>query len=383
MVDGPRGSTWQERLRPSLWDLRLRPPLWDLALAAALTPLVYLPPVLLTVPLAWRRRFPLTVFAIQMVGIMLVGEDLGPELPAFVAIMIGIYSVGAHHPSWQVSFAAVLGAAVVVAAIFGEVTPPIPDALTPLALAVPVWLAANQIRLSRARADESTSRARRAERERDTAAQAAIARERARIAQELHDVVTHNVSVMVVQASAARQVIDTEPAFARDALAAIERVGQQAMTELREMLGVLSESGEGEAPRTPQSGLGQVPTLVAEVRAAGLPVRLETAGSPRSLPPGVDVAAYRVVQEALTNVLRHAPGAVTTVRVEHGPDHLLVEVTNEPPTGTVPVAGGGGRGLIGLAERLHVHHGVLDHGPRLLGGYRVSARFPLAMVEAS
>jgi signal transduction histidine kinase len=371
-MDGHSGWAWWERLRP---------PLWDLVLAVALTPLVYLPPVLLTVPLAWRRRFPLTVFCIQMVGAILVGEDLGPELPAFVAIMIGIYSLGAHHRSTTVSLIAVLIASIIVAAIFGEVTPPIPDVFTPLALAVPVWLAANQIRLSRARADESASRARRAERERDTAALAAIARERARIAQELHDVVTHNVSVMVVQASAARQVIDTEPAFARGALTAIERVGQQAMTELRDMLGVLTESGD--VPRAPQSGLAQVPALVAEVGSAGLPVRLETTGRPRALPAGVDVAAYRVVQEALTNVLRHAPGAPTTVRVEHGPDHLLVEVTNDAATGPGRPAGEGGRGLIGLAERLHVHHGDLAYGPRLLGGYRVTARFPLVMVETS
>jgi signal transduction histidine kinase len=276
----------------------------------------------------------------------------------------------------------VLLMSVVVAAIFGEVTPPIPDVLTPLALAVPVWLAANQIRLNRMRADESTDRARRAERERDTAELAAIARERARIAQELHDVVTHNVSVMVVQASAARQVIDREPAFVRDALAAIERVGQQAMTELRGMLGVLAESGD--APRAPQSGLAQVPALLAEVGAAGLPVRLETTGPPRPLPPGVDVAAYRVVQEGLTNVLRHAPGAATTVRVEHGPDHLLVEVVNEAPAEQrTPAGDGGGRGLIGLAERLHVHHGDLSYGPRLLGGYRLAARFPLSLVEVS
>jgi signal transduction histidine kinase len=358
------------------WRARLRPPMEDVVLAGVLTAVVFVPPVILTLPLAWRRRFPLTVFGIQAFATFLAGDDLSPELTAFLAITVGVYSVAAHCRSWWASLAAVLTFTTATAVAFGEVTPPIPESLTAFALAVPLWLAGNQIRLFRHRAEESSGRAQRAERERDSAALAAIAHERARIARELHDVVTHNVSVMVVQASAARQVIDTEPAFARDALTAIERVGQQAMTELREMLGVLAD--QGETPRAPQSGLAQVPSLVAEVRSAGVPVDIGQTGTPRPLPPGVDVAAYRVVQEALTNVLRHAPGAATTVRIDHRAAELVVEVSNDPAPARVDAAPEGGRGLIGLAERLHVHHGELTYGPRLLGGYRVAARFPLA-----
>jgi len=369
---------------PATWRERLRPPLWDVVLAAGLGAVVLVPPLLLTAPLAWRRRFPLTVFAIQVFGVFLVDGELYPELTAFIAITVGVYSVAAHHPSAWASFAAVLGFATAISTVFGEVAPPIPEALTAFAIAIPLWLAGNQIRLSRDRAEASTSRAERAERERDSAALAAMARERARIARELHDIVTHNVSVMVVQASAARQVIDTEPAFAREALAAIERVGQQAMHELRDMLGVLAENAE--APRAPQSGMAQIPALLAEVRSAGVPVGVEHTGTSRSLPPGIDVAAYRVVQEALTNVLRHAPGAATTVRVEHGRTELVVEVTNDPsPVPALAVVPGrpGGRGLIGLAERLHHHHGELTFGPRLVGGYRVAAHFPLLPDDAA
>jgi len=384
------------------WWARARPPASDLILAAVLSLLVLTPPLLLTAPLAWRRRYPIIVFGIQLLGILVADGDLRPEQSAFVALLVGVYSVAAHHRSPVVSASVLFAFGVTIAVLFEEVVPKIPGRLTAFALIVPLWLAGNSSRLARHRLDASRIRAQRAEEERD----AAIVQERARIARELHDVVTHNVSVMVVQASAARQVLDSvagpnpatpahEPelarpredegmAFARGAMAAVERVGQQAMEELRYMLGVLGDSREsalsrdGDVPRGPQAGLDQLEALLQRVRHAGVPVDYAATGDARTLPAGVDLTAYRVIQEALTNVLRHAPGAATTVRVHYGPDELLVEIINEPTLASAALEPNpAGRGLAGLAERVRLYHGELVAGRPSAGGYRVTARIPL------
>jgi signal transduction histidine kinase len=205
-------------------------------------------------------------------------------------------------------------------------------------------------------------------------------------------VVTHNVSVMVVQAGAARRVLDSSPGDAREALLAVEASGRTAMTELRHLLGLLAPPEEGEpglpgadsAALSPQPDLGQVGALVDRVRTAGLPVELSVDGR-RDLPPGLDLAAYRVVQEALTNVLKHAGQARTTIHVEYRPRELLITVCDDGPPPGSPApdlargepSGPGGRGLIGLRERIAVYHGELDAGPRPGGGWRLSAKIPL------
>jgi len=196
-------------------------------------------------------------------------------------------------------------------------------------------------------------------------------------------VVTHNVSVMVIQATAATQVLETEPARAKEAMHAVVHVGQEAMAELRDMLNVLGATGahdEPVAPKEPQAGLDQLDGLVTRVRAAGLPVTVERTGVLRVRPPGVDLAAYRVIQEALTNVLRHAPGAATRIRLDYGPEALLVEVANDRAPGRPEAAHlsteEGGRGLAGLDQRVRFHEGELHAGPRPDGGYLVSAAFP-------
>lgn len=366
------------------WWEPVRPPWFDIALALGLSLLVVQPFLLLTAPLAWRRRYPLAVVGIQLGAILVTDGELFPELTAFVAILIGVYSVAAYIRYPAVSAAVLFAYAAIVASRYGEVVPPIPDELVAFALVVPLWLAGNASRLARERLRATAGRAQRAEQERDRA----IAEERARIARELHDVVTHNVSVMVVQASAARQVLDTqsrpELADVRDAMASVERVGQQAMEELRHMLGVLGESDRAavlhlpEVPLVPQAGLDQLEALRQRIEHAGVPIRLAVTGTVVTLPAGVDLTAYRVVQEALTNVLRHAPGAATTVNVHYGSEELLVEVINEPGPSPVSIAGGGGgRGLAGLAGRVQLYHGELTAGTRLLGGYRVQARIPL------
>ena len=361
-----------------------RPPLADVILAAVLSLLVFWPPLLITVPLAWRRRLPLAAFLTQMVGLA-ISADRGivPELTGFAALMLGIYSLAAYHRDPWVSLAVLLTAATWVAVQFGDATPEVPEYLTAFILVVPLWLVGNQVRQSHRRVEASTSRAERLARERDTAAVAAIAQERARIARELHDVVTHNVSVMVIQATAATQVLEIEPARAQEAMHAVVRVGQEAMAELRDMLNVLGGTGQPDepvAPKEPQAGLDQLDGLVSRVMAAGLPVTVRQTGVLRTRPPGVDLAAYRVIQEALTNVLRHAPGAATTIRLDYGAEALLVEVANDAPPGRPAAAdlstGEGGRGLAGLDQRVRFHEGELRAGPRPDGGYVVSARFP-------
>jgi signal transduction histidine kinase len=213
----------------------------------------------------------------------------------------------------------------------------------------------------------------------------------------MHDVVTHNVSVMVVQAGAARRVLESSPGEARQALLAVEASGRTAMTELRYLLGLLAPTGTGTGSRpasvpgavpdlalAPQPGIAGIPALLARVCAAGMPVELVTdaAGTERALPPGVDLAAFRVVQEALTNVMKHAGAARATVRLEYRPHDLLITVSDDgPPPGAAPAAQpsgpAGGRGLIGLRERIAVYGGELDAGPRPSGGWRLTARIPV------
>lgn len=243
------------------------------------------------------------------------------------------------------------------------------------------------------------------QRERESAARSAVDAERARIARELHDIVSHNVSLMVVQAGAAREVLTTMPDEAATALAAVEGAGRSAMTELRHLLGLLAPSpsgadersdvGEhGENTLSPQPSLGQLSALVDRIAFAGLPVDVRISGEPYPLPAGIDVTAYRIVQEALTNALKHGVAARAEVTVRYADRSLRVEVLNTGPsvlTGSWavtrekaadPDAGAGrdegaGRGLLGIRERVAVYGGQLDARRRLGGGYRVRARIPV------
>jgi signal transduction histidine kinase len=237
------------------------------------------------------------------------------------------------------------------------------------------------------------------ERERESAAATAIATERDRIAAELHDIVSHNVSLMIVQAGAAREVLGTMPDEAAAALRAVEDAGRGAMTDLRHLLGLLAPSQHGEdadpgplgggvdAELSPQPGLDRLGPLVDRISFAGLPVEVRISGEPRPVPQGIDVTAYRIVQEALTNALKHGDGGRAEVSVRYADHALRVEVLN---TGTSVLTGsisvrpsvsgrheGAGRGLLGLRERVAVYGGDLDARRRLGGGYRVRARIPL------
>jgi signal transduction histidine kinase len=266
-------------------------------------------------------------------------------------------------------------------------------------------LVGNAVRRWRHQAGDSQERLERAEAEHRAATMRALAAERSRIAGELHDVVTHNVSVMVVQAGAARRVLAGSPDDARTALLAVEASGRTAMVELQHLLGLLSpvegmqpESGAGAlgtAPLQPQPGLGHLRSLVDRVAAAGLPVELTVTGQPRTLPPGLDLTAYRVVQEALTNAMKHAGRAAAVVTLDYREDVVVVDVSDNGGRDhrpgraassvrtSPPGVAGSGRGLLGLRERLSLYGGEFDAGPRPAGGWRVRATLPDVAVAAS
>ncbi len=213
------------------------------------------------------------------------------------------------------------------------------------------------------------------EQDRETHVRAAVAHERQRIARELHDVVAHSVSVMALQAGAARQYLGRDPERARQPLLLVEDVGREALEELHRLLQVLRHHDEGQRPL---AGLDHVDQLVEQVRRAGVDVRVDVGGAPRRLAPGLDLTAYRVLQEALTNVLKHAPAARPRVEVVYAERELLLSVVDEGGgTASRPGRGSGGHGLIGMRERVLLYGGCLDAGPRAEGGFAVRARLPL------
>ncbi|MEE1786429.1 histidine kinase [Streptomyces sp. SP17BM10] len=336
-------------------------------------------------PLTLRRRYPLAaLWAVLALALPVRHQSEDIAYSAGVAVVIAAYSVAAYgrRPAAVLASLPVATAALVL--LFTDAKlPHFPNGVVAVLLLVPVLAVAYELRMWRRRAAEGHERLSALERGQLAALQRAVEHERARIAGELHDVVTHNVSMMTIQAGAARKILDTAPDKAREAMAAVETGGRAAMTELRHVMGLLTiDAGTGDDPAatadlSPQPGLGRLDALVEGVRQAGLTVGLTVSGRRRAVPPGVELAAYRVVQEALTNTVKHAGGAAAEVTVEYAPGHLAVEVTDTGgrPTGTA--ATGNGRGLIGLRERLAVYGGTLHTGPRPRGGYRVKALIPL------
>jgi signal transduction histidine kinase len=206
-----------------------------------------------------------------------------------------------------------------------------------------------------------------------------VADERARIARELHDVVAHSISVMVVQAGSARLQLRNQPDTSEEALRSVERTGRQALAEMRRMLGVL-RTDHDDLALLPQPSLQGLDQLVDQMREAGLAVDAHVQGGPATLPPGLDLSAYRIVQEALTNALKHAGRTCASVSVGYLPDQLLLEITNQPGA-AVHGRVNGGHGLIGMRERAALFGGTLKAGPQPDGGYRVVAAIPLPAPE--
>jgi signal transduction histidine kinase len=364
--------------------------------------------VLLSVPLAARRRFPLTAFGVLVLG-ALATRVYATDI-TFLAIVFAGYSAVVYSRFRNAALLGVPLAGVIVAAAFWTAAPATSagSAIPGQALAVPqppgftvayLWrlpgllVAASLVLIAVvANAMQARDRTLRLRAEHEAATRRALEQERARIASELHDVVTHNVSVMIVQAGAARQVLTESPGEATEALLAVESGGRAAMTELRQLLGLLSpaqapaeQARPDEEDLQPQPGLGQLQPLIDRVSAAGLPVELHVGGVPRSLPQGQDLAAFRVVQEALTNVIKHVGKPRTTVTLDYRADDLVVEVADagRPFPGARPAvtaAAGSGRGLLGLRERLALYGGDLLAEPRPGGGWLVRARMPVEPV---
>lgn len=340
--------------------------------------------LLITVPLIGRRRWPLACLTVQFAGLLPFENNVNAATLA--ALLIGAYSLAVYGRSALLSMSALLVAASVTAGVRTNTWPPLPERAGAFAILLPIGLFGVAIRAARSRAHAADQRAGALQREQQAATRLAVAQEQARIARELHDVVSHHVGVMTIQAGAAGKVLDAHPEQARSALSAIEASGRETMTELRHLLGVLTP-GPTDDLLHPQPGLDQLDALIENVRRAGQPVSARR--TPVALPRGMDLTAYRVVQEALTNALRHAPGARTDIVITTEPStepssaagrtDLVIEVTNDaPPPDAAPGGGvGSGTGLLGLAERLRLYGGTLETGRRVGGGFRVRARMPL------
>jgi len=365
-------------------DRRIDP---DLVLALALSVAILIesgftgyeslqPAVLLTtVPLIWRRRYPLLAFGLAVMGAVL--SNSAPFV-GLTCIVIAAYSVSVYSNEVLYALLVLIGTATAVVIRYGDgAMPSIPGSYGPFLLLLPVWLVGQQVRARQVRADASESKAMRLEREQDAATRAAIAEERGRVARELHDVVAHSVSVMLVQAGAARHVLATAPDQAREALLAVESSGREAMAELRHLVGVLHEDGAGGA-LAPQPGADGIEPLIRRVREAGLPVTLWIEGEPFPLSPGLNLALYRIVQEALTNALKYSGMAKTSVVLEYREAELKVAILDEG-TGMAPSDGTSqGRGLIVMQDRVALYGGTFEAGPRLTRGFAVRAWLPLA-----
>ncbi|MEV6818931.1 histidine kinase [Nocardiopsis dassonvillei] len=339
----------------------------------------------LVLPLALRRRYPLAVFALlALVGLLQLALGFGLVLADF-AVLIAMYTVAAHcRFGW--ALAALTTAEVGLVLMLAS----LPHAdwgdwnvfVVYTFLIMLLWVTGLYTSVRRGYLVGLEERAEWLERERDARARAAIAEERARIARELHDVVAHNVSVMVVQADGAAFAIDSDPARAKGALETISETGRTALAEMRGVLGVLRD-GEADEEYAPQPGVERLEQLFARVRSAGLPVEYTVEGPVRPLTTGVDLAVYRVVQESLTNTLKHAgPGASRVrVRLRYGDDTLEVRVLDDGRGTAASEAArpGRGHGLIGMRERVSVYGGSVRAGPCSGGGYEVVASLPLRL----
>jgi signal transduction histidine kinase len=320
-----------------------------------------------TLPIAWRVSHPAAAAVIGTVP-WVVPTD-GYVVVGFVAAFVLFYSLGAHVADLR-RVAAITAWAVAVSVLGSwfnhEVAGEYMGAVTAVVLPT---VAGRVVRRQRELTAELAH-------ERERTAQLAVAEERARIARELHDVVAHGLSVIAIQADGAEAALDRDPELARRPLAAIRQSAEESLAEMRRLLGVLREDDAG-ADLAPQPGLAQLPALVERARAAGLPVTLEVEGAPRALPASLDLSAFRIVQEALTNVSKHATGAAADVRVSWGAEALALRVL-DTGTGRGVRVNLEGHGLVGMRERVKLHGGSLRTGARPDGGFEVSAELPIA-----
>jgi signal transduction histidine kinase len=330
---------------------------------------------------AVRRRWPLAVL-LAIAAILLAEQLYGTSLNfSGFALLIAGFTVAAETPRrTSLVVLAAMPAYFVVAIVMYNAAHPSPfeviasDFISAIVIFGTAWLVGDSLRRRRARTAALEERAAQLERNQAEAARVAVENERALIARELHDVVAHGVSVMVIQAAAARRVMDDQPDEARAALATIETTGREALAEMRRLLGIV-RSGEGRAPLSPQQGLANLGPLIASASAAGVVAELSIDGEQRPLAPGVDLAAYRIVQEAVTNVIKHAAPARATIHLTYEPTALAIDVRDDGRRGGSS-ADGVGHGLVGMEERVRLYGGTFRAGPLPAGGFAISARIP-------
>jgi signal transduction histidine kinase len=336
-----------------------------------------------TLPLAFRRRAPLESLGVIVVagallnGLLTEFDEEDTFIP-YVAYLLTAYGCGAFAEGAKAVAGLVVGClgvgviSLLTTATFG-------DFFFPMVFMALAWLAGRTVRHRNRLAAELHEAAVQAAEAHEAEAARAVASERRRIAREMHDVVAHSMSVMVVQAGGARRILRQDPARADAAGEQIERTGREALAEMRRMLGFL-RAGEDDDPTEPQPGLDRLDALVARTRDAGLPVTVRVVGEPRRLSSGLDLTAYRIVQEGLTNALKHAGGAPTAVDVRWGAQRLELEIRDggrgRRPTRS-PNGDGGGHGLVGMQERVRLYGGELRAGRSENGGFAVLARLPL------
>jgi signal transduction histidine kinase len=358
----------------------------DELLAGAITALVLVQVVLLDEPVGARVAFAAGAVALGVVaarrtrvpllflGLLVAVTVVAAAVPALrdteitavgLFILLAVYTAAAHTSDRRTVIAGALVVALFVADLAMDAIYAEGIIFYALLWGAP-WAAGRAVR--RRRLSE-----RRAEQEKARAA-AAIVEERARIARELHDVVAHAISVMLLQARGGRRVLEAEPADAREAFATIERTAHQALEEMRRLLGMLRASDE-QLALAPQPTLKELDRLIEQIQAAGLPVQVAIEGEPRELPPGVDLSAYRIVQEALTNALKHAGPARARVLLRYEADELELEIADDGAGNGD--GSGSGQGLIGMRERVSLYGGELQAGRRPEGGYALRARLPL------
>lgn len=334
-----------------------------------------------TIPLRWRKEAPRLVLGLVVAGSVFGwafsrGSGGFASATAWLGWLIAFYSVGAYSERTRGLKAAAAAGAVVLGMAVADVVAgfqSVGDYFGTFGFLAATWVLGNSAGILRARGRELEDQTARLEREREEKARLAVAEERARIARELHDVVAHAVSTMVIQAGGARQLVRTDPADAEQSLLAAERTGREALQEMRRLVGLLRERGE-QLALSPQPGMAELEQLIEQTRTAGLPVELTVDGEARHLGAGIDLTAYRIVQEALTNTLKHAGPARARVTLRYRTRELEIEIADDGrgENGHEP-----GHGLVGMRERVMLYGGTLRTGPAEHGGYSVRARLPL------
>ncbi len=365
-------ASLREAVTADAVDYGREPDVWNYLLLAAMT-----------LPVAWRRRFPIAVLIVVAGAFVL---DRGADYPITVgiwAIPMALHAVGTELPPHQSRRVAWVASGLLV--VFTALGAATSDHVAPTTVVVMAaftvfpYVLGREVHQRRTQTARLERRAAELERRQQEQSREAVRRERARIARELHDVVAHEMTVMTVQAAAARRMLDKDVDRTAGALATVEHAGHAALHEMRRLLGVL-RTDDLKASHHPQPGLATLDELVEHMRGAGLEVELEVEGTPRSLPAGIDLNVYRIIQESLTNALKHGgPHTSATVRIGYEPDGLSVEVLDDGrgAAEALVTRPGSGQGHVGMRERTSMLNGRLTLGPRIGGGYRVAAHIPL------